>query len=500
MKLSVLCESIKMFSCGMDPEIHGLTLDSRYAKAGDLFALCGVVGMAVETYLSEAIHKGVSAILYDSHALRLEGSLLKNDLPIIGVPQLRQYLGSIADKFYAHPSHHMPVFGVTGTNGKSSITQYISQALTYLHSPCAVLGTLGNGFLPHLEKTTHTTLNAFHLQALLAQYRDQGAQGAAIEVSSHGLDQGRVNGIQFDTAIFSNLTRDHLDYHHSMAAYGAAKEKLFTMPDLKHAIINYDDMFGRTLLTRLSPQVEGIAYSLDTKVGDDLRYPLISVQEAVYHETGFSAEIVTPKAVFSIETSLFGDFNLSNILPVIALLQMKGYSTAAIQEAVGALTPVNGRMSLVSIAAPFQIMIDYAHTPDALKQVLIAIKKHIGGRLWCIFGCGGNRDKGKRPEMGRIVETYADEWIITNDNPRDEPPQAIAEDILSGMMRPDACTLILDRKEAIFFALSVAKAGDLVLIAGKGHETEQEIAKQKYPFSDLETVETFFHPLHKEIK
>jgi UDP-N-acetylmuramoyl-L-alanyl-D-glutamate--2,6-diaminopimelate ligase len=350
-----------------------------------------------------------------------------------------------------------------------------------------VIGTLGYGFLPDLTPLINTTPDALMLQQILAQMRDQGANSVEMEVSSHGLHQERVTGIQFDIAILTNLTRDHLDYHGDMDSYKEQKRRLFSMPGLKNTVINADDQFGREIIHSLKGSVPVIAYGLGSDT--DLGCPQIIAQNIRQNAKGFRAKIVSPWGSGELQSQLLGRFNISNVLAVFAVLMLKGISFEMALEALSQTQNVMGRMQAYGGDKQALVVVDYAHTPDALQQALQALKPHTQGKLWCVFGCGGDRDRGKRPEMGQVAERYSDQLILTNDNPRHESPQLIIDEIKSGLICPWAVEVELDRGAAIAHAIDCAEPGDVVLIAGKGHEPYQIIGDEKFPFSDIERVQ-----------
>jgi UDP-N-acetylmuramoyl-L-alanyl-D-glutamate--2,6-diaminopimelate ligase len=399
---------------------------------------------------------------------------------LIWVDGLREQVGEIAARFFGRPSAALHVIGVTGTNGKTSIVQLLANALALLGQRAATIGTLGAGLVGALRAGERTTPDVISVQALLAEFRDAGASHVAMEVSSHALEQGRVNAVDFNVAVFTNLTRDHLDYHGTMAAYGAAKAKLFACPGLRSAVINVDDAFGRELAARLPDDVRGLRYAIDAQA--EVRASGVTTSGA-----GLAFMLHTPWGEGAIESSLLGRFNVYNLMAVAGGLGALGYTFAQIQNALTQLRPVAGRMNRLggSARAPL-VVIDYAHTPDALEQALTSLRAHCAGRLVCVFGCGGERDKGKRPQMGAIAERLADRLIVTDDNPRGEDGSAIVKQIVAGLARPERATVERDRAAAIAFALRAAQPGDVVLIAGKGHESYQEIAGRKLPFDDLD--------------
>jgi len=465
-----------------DTEITGLALDSRRVQAGDLFVALPGTCTEGHRFIEAAVAAGAVAVLVD--ATKLAG-LADVAVPCLALENLKDKLGGIAERFYGSPCKEMFVVGVTGTNGKTSCSHFIAQALHETTAPAAVIGTLGNGLVDQLETATHTTPDAISLHALLRRLVDTGAKSVAMEVSSHGLEQGRVAGVGFDLALFTNLSRDHLDYHGDMAAYGRAKARLFQLPGLKCAVINADDAFGQTLLDALPESVERVVYSLDdTCRGEDHVCGEIISQG----RDGLLLEVRTPWGEGRLHSSLLGRFNAANLLAVLSVLLLKGMGLETALERLSRLNTVPGRMERFGgVAKQPLVVVDYAHTPDALEQVLVTLREHCGAKLWCVFGCGGDRDAGKRPQMGSIAVRYADQIILTDDNPRHEDPAGIIKDIAAGIKGGEFMQLP-DRAEAIHYAISQAAANDVVLVAGKGHEDYQQVGDEKRPFSDSEQV------------
>jgi len=470
-----------------DIVVRGLALDSRDVRAGDaFFALAGSRQHGI-TFAPTALARGAAVILAELPESAASAPAISDDAaPLIWIDGLREKVGPIAARFFGEPSQSLAVVGVTGTNGKTSTVQLLAQALHHAGHKVATIGTLGAGLFGAVVEGVRTTPDAIAVQGLLAAFRDEGASHVAMEVSSHALDQGRVNGVAFHLTVFTNLTRDHLDYHGTMQAYGEAKERLFAWPGLAAAIINVDDAFGRALAARIEKHDDGPAllrYGIDRAEAD------IVARDIVTGTSGLDFHLTTPWGEGNVETHLLGRFNVSNLLAVAACLGRLGFSFAAIRDALAALTPVSGRMNRLGgdDALPL-VVVDYAHTPDALEQALTSLRAHAHGRLVCVFGCGGERDAGKRPEMGAIAEALADEIIVTDDNPRGEDGDAIVAEIIAGLARPEAATIERDRGAAIALAIRAAKFGDIVLIAGKGHEPYQEVAGVKHAFDDLEVA------------
>lgn len=456
------------------------TLDSRHIRPGDLFIAVPGAQADGRNYIKEALARGACGVLWAAEGFSWPAAEMS---PNLGVLALERQLGDIANTLYDNPSHALTVIGITGTNGKTSTSHWLQHAFNTLGHPTAVLGTVGNGFAGQLAEAINTTPDAVTVQHLLSQYRQQGAQTVAMEVSSHALEQGRVAGVRFSTALFTNLTRDHLDYHGTLAAYGAAKARLFTWPGLKHAVINIDDAFGVQLaeLARRAG-VEVITYGETT--GD------IHTLALTLDLTGTQLRIRTPIGQADLHTHVIGRFNVANLLGVLGVLLAEDIPLTDAVEALQQVRSVAGRMQLLGGGHHPTLVIDYAHTPDALEKALRTLRDVMPAEatLSCVMGCGGNRDTGKRPMMGEIAARLADYTLITNDNPRNEAPQAIADAIASGMTGAQF-EIELDRERAIHTAIGRANAGDVVLIAGKGHEDYQLIGTQKLAFSDLHVAE-----------
>lgn len=457
---------------------RGATQDSRAVRAGDLFLAFPGERADGRAFIGAAIAQGAAAVLWEADGFEWPAQW---QVPNLAVRGLRAIAGDIAAHVYGHPSEELWLAGVTGTNGKTSCSHWIAQSLSRCGRRTAVLGTLGNGFPGALSPATHTTPDAVTLQRELRTLRGAGAEAVAMEVSSHALDQGRVTGARFRTALFTNLTRDHLDYHGTMEAYGAAKEKLFAWPGLEHAVINLDDGFGRTLAERTGRgRVKVLGYGVGH--GD------IAGHHVDLSTRGLKLEIRTPWGRAELESRVIGGFNVSNLLGTLGVLLTAGLDLDRAVAALAEVEPVAGRVDMLRLPGRPLVVVDYAHTPDALEKVLETLREVVGhgagARLLCVFGCGGDRDPGKRPLMGEIATRLADVAIVTSDNPRSEDPAAIAAAIVAGAGANHEVEL--DRAAAIARALRLAGAGDVVLIAGKGHETTQEIAGRKLPFNDLE--------------
>ncbi len=457
-----------------DLTVGGLALDSRRVQCGDLFLAYPGEHADGRDFIAQAVANGAAAIAVEP-GRQIEGVTV----PVIEVPRLRAQVSRIADRFYGSPSAAMTVIGVTGTNGKTSVTQLIGQALRLTGRRCGVIGTLGASADGAIDTAGNlTTPDPVALQRQLAQWRDAGVDCVAMEVSSHGLEQARVNGIRFRGAVFTNLSRDHLDYHGDMESYGAAKAKLFELPGLEFAVLNVDDDFGRALQQQLQGHLHTLGYGLQ-------RAASLFVQKERYRNDGIDADVVSPWGRLHLNSRLLGDFNLSNLLAVVAVLGELGLDRPALERIAPQLAPIPGRMERVDVSgSDVDVIVDYAHTPDALDHALRALRRHCERELWAVFGCGGDRDRGKRPLMGAVAERLADRVVITSDNPRGEPPQRIIDEIAAGLSRP--ALIEVDRARAIALAVERAGSGDLLLIAGKGHEDYQQIGTEKRPFSDID--------------
>ena len=488
-RLSALLAGIVEVPTTFDREVGALSLDSRDARRGGLFiALAGLTVHGLR-FAEQACDAGVAAIVWEP-AAGVEPRGVPEGVACIAVPGLSRQVGTIAARFHGDPSASLAVLGVTGTNGKTSISQFYAQALTAAGSPCGVMGTLGYGLHGHLVQGDHTTPDAVRVQATLAAFRDAGARHAALEVSSHALDQGRVAGVRFSTAVFTNLTRDHLDYHGDLTAYAAAKRKLFRWSGLRTAVVNADDAVGRTILAELDPKVRGIAYGLDpNEVGSARAQARLLGKRVTLDARGLAVDIESDFGRGTLAARLLGRFNASNLLAVVGALCADGMPFARALELLAASRTVPGRMECFGGGEGPLVVVDYAHTPDALGQVLLAARPHAQGRLVCVFGCGGDRDAGKRPQMGAVAAAHADAVVVTDDNPRTEDADAIVAQIVAGTGPARAKVRVQrDRGRAIAEAVAAARRGDVVLVAGKGHEDYQIVGHTKLPYSDRATV------------
>ena len=465
-------------------ESSGLQHDSRRVCPGDLFVAMAGLHTHGMSHAQEAITRGCAAIAYDPAG---EGERLAQgitDVPAIPVAELPAKLGLIADRYFGKPSSRLNVIGITGTNGKTSCSHFLAEALSG-EAPAAAVGTMGWGVPGNLAPTAHTTPDAIEIHSILHRLERQGFESIAMEASSHGLDQGRLNGVRFKNALYTNFTRDHLDYHGTMAAYLEAKLRLLDWPGLEFVAFNADDAeLSAAILRRTPPGIRLIGFSVSGKA--DLPVPMATVSELRQGAEGVTFQARFNGQVAAVSAPVFGHFNVENLAASLTALLGLGHTVEEAAAALRRVQAVPGRMERFA-GAGRTALVDYAHTPDALHSVLSSLRSHCGGRLWVVFGCGGDRDRGKRPEMGAIAEKLADKVVVTDDNPRSEDGDAIVREILAGCTRDDLAT-IRDRRAALEFALERAGPDDLVLIAGKGHEATQEIQGQKYPFSDRQVV------------
>jgi len=464
----------------------GIQMDSRLLRKGDLFLACFGNNHDAREYIGEAVEVGVAAVLAESGG-EWQGVRLIGDVAVIAIDNLSAKLGEIAARFYSHPSQRLSVIGITGTNGKTSCSQFIAQALADSGFRCGTIGTLGYGIYGELKETQLTTPDPVFTQMALAEMAQGGIDPVVMEVSSVGLHQKRVKAVKFDTAIFTNLSRDHLDYHESMEDYGNNKKKLFTNEGLGLAIVNLDDPYALSIINAIAPSVDVSTYSLTSSAAT------VYAESLSLSRQGFEARIVTPIGAGIVKGKLLGYFNVSNLLAVITTLinylpKKKAVDIEQLCELVSALTSVDGRMEIIGNSEEITAVVDYAHTPDGLRSALKGLRDHFSGNIWCVFGCGGNRDKGKRPIMGEIAEAFADRLIIADDNPRNEEGDDIVQHILSGMNKPEKAIIERDREKAIAYAIANAESGDVVLVAGKGHETYQDVGGSRLIFSDANQV------------
>jgi MurE/MurF fusion protein len=464
-----------------------LRTDSRQVRPGDAFIAWPGQAVDGRGFVAQSLQAGAAACLVEAEGVERFGF---DDARIKALPALKAATGVIADAWFGQPSRRLQLLATTGTNGKTSTAWWLAQALTHLGRRCGVIGTLGIGEPPQaagtgaalaaIEPTGLTTPDPVTLHAALRRFADAGFGACAVEASSIGIVEERLAGTSIAVALFTNLTRDHLDYHGSMQAYGEAKRRLFAWPGLRAAVINVDDDFGAELAAQLAgPELWTVSVDGAAR---------LVARELRYEDGGLAFDVVEAAQRVPLRSALIGSFNASNLLVVLAGLRALGVPLADAVACVPALTPVPGRLQRVA-GRDLEVVVDYAHTPDALEKALQALRPLAAaraGRLWCVFGCGGNRDASKRPLMGAIAAQLAERVVVTSDNPRDEAPGFILSQILAGVVGCGRVDVIEDRREAIAHAVRSAAAGDVILLAGKGHEDYQEVAGRRLPFSDLD--------------
>ncbi|MGJ8668180.1 MAG: UDP-N-acetylmuramoyl-L-alanyl-D-glutamate--2,6-diaminopimelate ligase [Oceanococcus sp.] len=487
-RLSQLLE-VDAALCGENPVVRGIAMDSREVAEGYLFLACRGTESHGLLHLQQALQRGAVAIAWEPS----NGYAAPDcGLPVLAVANLSRRVGLIAARFFAHPTRNLFVMGVTGTDGKTSCAHLFAQAAERLGRRCGMIGTVGVGFLDELRTATHTTPDPVALQAGLAALVQDGADSLAMEVSSHALDQGRINGVELDVAVFTNLSRDHLDYHGDLRNYARAKRRLLETPDLGALIINADDDFGRLWVDELAASRAVIAYGVAARPECKDWLFAENIQKS---PQGLSFDLVSPQGRWPLRCGLIGHFNIYNLLAVAAAWRAAGLDLAEVVDALCGVTTVPGRIEAFRAPGKPLVVVDYAHTPAALTQVLSALKEHCqaDGDIYCVFGCGGDRDRGKRPQMAAAAAELADVLILTDDNPRTESPQDIVADMVVGIPAAYEYTVIHDRGMAIDQAMQQAGPLDLVLVAGKGHEDYQQIGLERRPFSDREYVASRLH-------
>ena len=462
----------------LDRAVTAVCDDSRAVVPGAVFFARRGRRVDGRRFAHRAISSGAAAVVIEGGpaSVRLDAGAV-----VVGIPDIPGAIGLAASRFYRDPSEHLSVAAVTGTNGKTSVTHFTARACG---ERCAVMGTLGAGPPDRLENVALTTPGPIELHRRLAALRDAGMDALAMEVSSHALDQRRIEAVALDTAVFTNLSRDHLDYHADMDAYARAKASLFEAPGLAHAVINVDDRFGRELIGSMPPGVESVALTLDDHRPPVAAAPIVR-GHAVEEPGGLSLHVASPWGTGSLATRLLGRFNAHNLLAAVAVACVHGHRLDAVLRRLEGTEPLAGRMQRLGGGSRPLVVVDYSHTPDALRSALAALRPRCEGTLRCVFGCGGERDRGKRPQMAEAAEQEADGVIVTDDNPRREDGDTIVADILEGFARPASVHVERDREQAIHRAIADARSPDVVLIAGKGHETAQERGGAKLPFSDV---------------
>jgi len=489
MRLDQLLSQIGLYfdrASGVD--ISDLTLDSRQVTEGSLFIAIQGSGTHGMTFVDQAIANGAAAILYDTW-----GGDIPRHVPALHVTGLQAQIGPLAHAFYGHPCQAMRVIGVTGTNGKTTTVHLIAQLADTLGLKAARIGTLGISIgSDKLVDSDRTTPDAITLAKIFSELRDREVDLVAMEVSSHALDQHRVDGIPFDIAVMTNLSRDHLDYHEDMESYGQAKARLFEDFDLKASVLNADDAFCQGLMKRLASS-QLVTYGTSSSAD-------FSIKAVEATSDGSLIDVSVHGALRQLKLPLLGDFNVENALAAVAVMTtIEPEKAEQVLSAISRLQTAPGRMECFQSPGSATVVVDYAHTPDALERALVTCRKHCQGKLWSVFGCGGDRDTGKRPLMGRIATELSDCVVLTSDNPRSEPPQAILNEIRAGMTKPPMREEI-DRSMAIRFAVENASSNDYILIAGKGHESTQVIGQTIRPFSDRVEVARLFGLMDQEVQ
>ena len=475
--LGTLLEGYAAVPVRLDRAVTAVCDDSRAVVPGALFFARRGQRVDASRFTAGAIAAGAAAVVVEGGSARAR---LDAGTVVLGIPDVTGAMGRAASRFHGDPSERLSVAAVTGTNGKTSVTHLTARGCG---DRCAVMGTLGAGRPGALDTATLTTPGPVEIHRRIAGLLDAGMDMLVMEVSSHALDQHRIDAVHVDTAVFTNLSRDHLDYHPDMNAYARAKASLFEMPGLAHAVVNTDDPFGRDLIGSLPAGVESVALTLD-----DGRRPGASatlVRGRVTREgSGVSLEIASPWGEGALATRLIGRFNACNLLAAVAVACLHGHRIEAVLDRLDGAEPIAGRMEPMGGGSRPLVVVDYSHTPDALRNALAALRPLCAGALWCVFGCGGERDRGKRPQMAEAAEAGADRIVVTDDNPRGEDGDAIVADVMEGFAEPGAVQVERDRGRAIHRAIAGAGAADVVLIAGKGHEVSQECSGARLPFSD----------------
>ena len=475
-----LAELLRGFADAPAIAIGSLSSDSRSLRSGDLFLACGGDNNHGLDFIADAVAAGVAAIAWDSSTA--DAPATDVGVPMIAVPDLANHLGEIANRFYGRPSESVHVVGVTGTNGKTTVAWLIAQCCELLEQSCGYIGTLGTGVGEVDGGEGMTTPGAVALHGSLADFRNASATWAAVEVSSHALAQKRVDGVTFDTVLFTNLSRDHLDYHGDMQSYAETKARLFFDYPARTRIINLDSEFGSELADRCGQDVITVSTCSDRVANGR---PYVFAGSVVANDNGSLVRINSSWGDGEFELPLPGDFNVANAVIVLAALLGQGVPMLRACETLAQVSSPPGRMERVAAAAGLPtVYVDYAHSPQAIDVALRALRAHCRGKLWCVFGCGGDRDSGKRPLMARNAEMGADRLVITSDNPRGEAPGQIIAQMIDGLEQPDRATVLEDRAAAIAWAIREAASDDVILIAGKGHENYQLIGTQRIDFSD----------------
>ena len=479
--------TLKLTDKQKDIMVTQLQTDNRNIRPGELFIAYPGAVVDSRQFVADAAGRGAVAILAEAADSPESRQWLESaGVEVIETSALQSHIGSVAAAFYGNPSQHLDVVAVTGTNGKTSVTQLIAQALELIKGHAAVMGTLGNGPVNQLQSTSNTTPGPLQIQQLFEHFVAQGIRSVALEASSHGLEQQRLNGTRIRTAVVTNITRDHLDYHGTMESYQQAKERLVTWPGLQELVWNQDDPQVCQMADKAKAGVGKLGFSVQDESAD------LYATDIEHSHDGLAFTVHAAGKKVPVKVGLLGGFNVANLLAVIGVLILRGNSLKEIARIVAELQPIPGRMEMVALKKGADslpaVLVDYAHTPDALKQALKAARTHCQGALWCVFGCGGDRDKGKRPLMGEVAAKYADHVVLTSDNPRTENVEEIFRDIETGFVETTDYFVKKDRKAAITDTIADADPRDWVLIAGKGHEDYQEINGERKEFSDVKVA------------
>ncbi|MFK8080851.1 MAG: UDP-N-acetylmuramoyl-L-alanyl-D-glutamate--2,6-diaminopimelate ligase [Granulosicoccus sp.] len=473
-----------------DIAITGVNLDSRKVVQGDVYIAVGGAITHGMHHALKAVDAGAVAVLVEQSSLEIFGAVIEQltarDIAVVAVGGLDKLCASIASRFYHEPDRSLMIVAVTGTDGKTSVCRFIAQALAANAQCCGYIGTLGWGIGDALENTDLTTPDSVTLFRLLATMRDQGARFVALEASSHGIAEGRLDGLALDVAVLTNLGRDHLDYHVTVEAYRAAKERLFHWHSLQAVVLNADDSMGQELIEKLH-NIECFSYSATGEQSQSSDHRVLAT-DVLANDAGLAFKLVEAAGTGLVSTELLGRFNVDNLLASYASLRACGVAANDARHCLNAVKPVAGRMERLGGGDKPTVVIDYSHTPNALQLAIASVRVHCAKRLWVVFGCGGDRDQGKRAPMARAAQT-ADYVVLTDDNPRTEISANIISDVLKGFDSTENVTVIADRAQAIRHALLSAQAGDLVLIAGKGHEDYQIVGAEKLYFSDREQAQ-----------
>lgn len=487
--LSALLNGIKVIDVESDCVINSVQIDSRLLGVGDLFvALSGSTEHAL-SYLNDVLASGAVCIMYardDAEKYQQQLNNCRDKIIQIEIDSVRDVLGVILSRFYNEPSKQLDVIGITGTDGKTSVSRFIAQALS-IDTKTAVIGTTGNGIWGELVPATHTTPDVVSLHKILFDLKNESASTVVMEVSSHGIEQKRIAGVDINTAVLTNVSRDHLDYHGTIENYRNIKKQLFNLESINNVVVNLDDEIGNELAIALHETKNVWGYSL--KPVEQVKFNSVYAKTITTNANGFSVEAVTPLGLVEFNLPLLGRFNVSNALTVLCVLLLNNIELTEAASRIEQIQTAPGRMECFKSKENPLVVVDFAHTPKALELALQAMSEHCKGKVWCVFGCGGDRDQGKRPLMAAAAEKYSDNVVLTDDNPRNEKSENILEQVLVGFENKNQVTVISSRKAAIEYAIENASVNDVVLVAGKGHEEFQLIGDLKIPFSDRVEVQ-----------